>query len=158
MKSGYKQTADGYIKEIALPLHLLGWDTVVSGRSMGMNIRVNDIDIEDVNDEETIYEHGNALFWSSQTDRNTESWEPTDSWNYTVPQKLDREIRCKISLRMWYNSKGRGSVMGSTRKRYDAFFKAKVALEAIKGERTISEIASECGVHPNQIADIIRSA
>jgi putative transposase len=42
--------------------------------------------------------------------------------------------------------------MGSTRKRYDAFFKAKVALEAIKGERTISEIASECGVHPNQIA------
>jgi len=42
--------------------------------------------------------------------------------------------------------------MGSTRKRYDAIFKAKVALEAIKGERTISEIASECGVHPNQIA------
>ena len=41
--------------------------------------------------------------------------------------------------------------MGSTRKRYDAFFKAKVALEAIKGERTIAEIASECGVHPNQI-------
>ncbi len=42
--------------------------------------------------------------------------------------------------------------MGSTRKRYDTFFKAKVALEAIKGERTIAEIASECGVHPNQIA------
>lgn len=41
--------------------------------------------------------------------------------------------------------------MGSTRKRYDAVFKAKVALEAIKGERTIAEIASECGVHPNQI-------
>ena len=42
--------------------------------------------------------------------------------------------------------------MGTTRKRYDASFKAKVALEAIKGERTISEIASVTGVHPNQIS------
>ena len=38
------------------------------------------------------------------------------------------------------------------RKRYGAAFKAKVALEAIKGERTIAEIASETGVHPNQIS------
>jgi len=42
--------------------------------------------------------------------------------------------------------------MGSMRRRYDSAFKAKVALEAIKGERTVAEIASECGVHPNQIA------
>ncbi len=42
--------------------------------------------------------------------------------------------------------------MGTTRKRYDTSFKAKVALEAIKGERTISEIASKTGVHPNQIS------
>ena len=42
--------------------------------------------------------------------------------------------------------------MGLTRKRYDAAFKAKVALEAIKGELTISEIASRTGVHPNQIS------
>ena len=42
--------------------------------------------------------------------------------------------------------------MRSMRRRYDASFKAKVALEAIKGERTIAEIASESGVHPNQIA------
>ena len=42
--------------------------------------------------------------------------------------------------------------MGSKRNRYDASFKAKVALEAIKGERTISEIASKIGVHPNQIS------
>ena len=41
--------------------------------------------------------------------------------------------------------------MGLTRKRYDAAFKAKVALEAIKGERTIAEIVCELGVHPNQI-------
>jgi len=42
--------------------------------------------------------------------------------------------------------------MGTRRKRYDASFKAKVELEAIKGERTISEIASKTGVHPNQIS------
>ena len=42
--------------------------------------------------------------------------------------------------------------MGLTRKRYDAVFKSKVALEAIKGELTISEIASKTGVHPNQIS------
>lgn len=37
------------------------------------------------------------------------------------------------------------------RKTYDAAFKAKVALEAAKGEKTISQIASDFGVHPNQI-------
>ena len=37
------------------------------------------------------------------------------------------------------------------RKTYDDNFKAKVALEAIRGERTISEIAGQFEVHPNQI-------
>ncbi len=41
--------------------------------------------------------------------------------------------------------------MITKRKRYDAAFKAKVALEAIKNDRTVVEIASEYGVHPNQI-------
>ncbi len=38
------------------------------------------------------------------------------------------------------------------RKRHSADVKAKVALEAIKGQKTVNEIASEYGVHPTQIA------
>ena len=37
------------------------------------------------------------------------------------------------------------------RKRYDPEFKARVAFEALKGEETLSSIASKYGVHPNQI-------
>jgi putative transposase len=37
------------------------------------------------------------------------------------------------------------------RKQYEAAFKARIALEAVKGEKTIAQIASESGVHPNQI-------
>jgi len=41
--------------------------------------------------------------------------------------------------------------MGSQRKQYSGDFKAKVALEALRGERTLSEIASEYEVHPKQV-------
>ena len=38
------------------------------------------------------------------------------------------------------------------KKRYTAAVKSKVALEALKGLKTISEIASEYEVHPNQVS------
>lgn len=41
--------------------------------------------------------------------------------------------------------------MQSKRKKFSAAFKAKVALAAIKGDRTIADLSSEFGVHPNQI-------
>ncbi len=39
----------------------------------------------------------------------------------------------------------------SKRRNHDAGFKARVALEAVKGERTVSELAAEYGVHPTMI-------
>ena len=41
--------------------------------------------------------------------------------------------------------------MTDHRKRYDGTFKAKVVLECLKNEKTIAELASDYGVHPNQI-------
>ena len=41
--------------------------------------------------------------------------------------------------------------MGKTTKSRDGVFKAKVAFEAAMGEKTVAQLASEYGVHPNQI-------
>src|SRR5438093_3677435 len=43
--------------------------------------------------------------------------------------------------------------MAKHRKQYTAAFKAKLALEAIKGQRTVQELATAYGVHPNQITN-----
>lgn len=37
------------------------------------------------------------------------------------------------------------------RKNFGGQFKAKVALEAIRGAKTVNEIAQEFGVHPTQV-------
>ena len=42
--------------------------------------------------------------------------------------------------------------MPGVRKHHSAEVKTKVALEAIKGQKTTNEIAAEYGVHPTQIA------
>ncbi len=41
--------------------------------------------------------------------------------------------------------------MLNMRRGHDAGFKAKVALEAVKGEKTIAQLSSEFGIHGNQI-------
>jgi len=41
--------------------------------------------------------------------------------------------------------------MVNMRKSYDTAFRAKVALEAAKGEKTLAELSSTFGVHPDQI-------
>jgi transposase len=45
-----------------------------------------------------------------------------------------------------------------TRKRYSAEFKARVALEAIRGEQTVAELASKNGVHVTMIKGWKRQA
>ncbi len=42
--------------------------------------------------------------------------------------------------------------MSVQRKRHSAEFKAKVAVEALKGLQTVQQLAKEYGVHPTQIS------
>ena len=44
------------------------------------------------------------------------------------------------------------------RRRFSADFKARVALEALRGDRTIQEIAAKYKVHPNQVSTWKRQA
>jgi transposase-like protein len=45
-----------------------------------------------------------------------------------------------------------GEATTTTRKQYSPKFKARVALEAIRGEKTLSQLGSQFKVHPMQIA------
>jgi transposase-like protein len=48
--------------------------------------------------------------------------------------------------------------MTTTRKQYSPKFKARVAVEAIRGEKTLSQLGSQFKVHPIQIAKWRKSA
>ncbi len=44
------------------------------------------------------------------------------------------------------------------RRRFTAEFKARVALDALRGDKTIQEIAAKRQVHPNQVSTCKRQA
>jgi transposase-like protein len=46
----------------------------------------------------------------------------------------------------------------TTRRRFTADFKSRVALEALRGDKTIQEIAAKHKVHPNQVSTWKRQA
>ena len=46
----------------------------------------------------------------------------------------------------------------TTRRRFAGDFKARVALEALRGDKTIQEIAAKHMVHPNQVSAWKRQA
>ncbi len=46
----------------------------------------------------------------------------------------------------------------TTRRRFTAAFKAKVALETLRGDKTVQEIAAKHKVHPNQVSAWKRQA
>ena len=46
----------------------------------------------------------------------------------------------------------------TTRRRFTAEFKARVALEALRGDKTVQEIAARHEVHPNQVSTWKRQA
>ena len=52
----------------------------------------------------------------------------------------------------------RAKGMATKRRRFTAQFKAKVATEALRGDRTIQAIAAKHEVHPNQVSGWKRQA
>jgi len=48
-------------------------------------------------------------------------------------------------------SERRGWEMGKNRRKHSETFKARVALEAVKGVKTLSQLSSTYGVHPTVI-------
>jgi transposase len=65
---------------------------------------------------------------------------------YNEPKISDRRLRWISPDDTMNENRG-----GEMRKRYDKAFKARVALEAIRGEKTVQQIALEFEVHPNLV-------
>jgi transposase len=59
----------------------------------------------------------------------------------------------QVSAVCAYKDRKGAAKMKRPRRNHGAAFKAKVALEAIKGEQTIVELAERFQVHPNQITE-----
>ncbi|MFC1542048.1 sugar-binding protein, partial [Candidatus Latescibacterota bacterium] len=77
VKAGFKQNDDGYSVEIAIPLSILGWDGIQQDKTMGLNVRIHDMD-QNADVETT----DSGLIWAQDPD-NT-SWWMTESYNRVV--------------------------------------------------------------------------
>ena len=76
-------------------------------------------------------------------DRETESW----------PRKFEQShkwIFCLTAARIFRCESG-AKMTKRPRRNHTAAFKAKVALAAVKGDKTLAELAQQFDVHPNQI-------
>lgn len=64
---------------------------------------------------------------------------------------VDPEIRTILQFKMVDCDNQERVVSEKKRKIFTCTQKAKVALEAMKGTKTVNEIAQEFGVHPTQV-------
>ena len=76
---------------------------------------------------------------------------------WSITAAIQREVEDVIGLRCIANVDPQ-LFMGATmtrrpRRNHTAAFKAKVALAAMKGDKTLAELAQQFDVHPNQITD-----
>jgi transposase-like protein len=72
-------------------------------------------------------------------------WHPRMAGDYNVPRKLDHGISED-------DQRDERRTMSQKRRQPSGACKARVALAAIRGEKTVYELASEYGVHPVQIS------
>jgi len=66
-------------------------------------------------------------------------------------EKLGSDISGEAALRQRLKERRAATMTKCTRRNHGVVF--KVALEAIKGERTLAELSARFQVHPNQIAE-----
>ena len=94
-------------------------------------------------DEGQVVERGSSAILSNPQTPRLERF-----LGYTGPGKLDHDVRSRSSVGLvqtWEDC------MGAKRRRIEAGVKAKVALAAMRGDRTTSQLVSQFGVHSTQI-------